>query len=199
MELDNIRDAIPYYLTKKAEEGLLLELEKFSDKTSFYTSREVNGLLQGDGWHGFSIYDFELDSKKTVKGLILSNSCDISSENGRDIPAKISFVPLIKYKKLEALFLGSSLDRKSSMNKLDAIRQQRSTSFFFLPAQTTLDEDYVAWLPDVHSVPLSRFSGFDHPKLFTLNMIGFYLFIFKLSIHFCRFHENLDRSPDLAH
>jgi hypothetical protein len=31
-------------------------------------------------------------------------------------------------------------------------------------------------------------------KVFTLSLFGFYLFVFKLSIHFCRFQENVARN-----
>ena len=31
-------------------------------------------------------------------------------------------------------------------------------------------------------------------KRFTLSLHGFYMFVFKLSVHFCRLHENVART-----
>lgn len=195
MEFQSIKDQIPYYLTQEAAKGLLNELRNYSDKTDFYTSRYPDEFLQGDGWQGFTIFDFHTNEGRPVKAMVLSNSCDISTENAREMPSKITFVPLIKFNKLQKLFEAAGKDPQAVQQKMLAIREQKNTSFFFLPAQTSLPEDYVAWLSDVHSMPSSIFiDGAKRSKIFTLNMTGFYLFLFKLSIHFCRFHENLDRS-----
>lgn len=195
MELQSIKDQIPYYLTQEAAKGLLDELKNYSDKTDFYTSRYPEEFLQGDGWHGFTVFDFHTSAGRPVKAMVLSNSCDISTDNAREMPSKITFVPLIKFNKLQKLFEDAGKDPQAVQQKMLSIREQKNTSFFFLPAQSSLPEDYVAWLSDVHSMPSSVFiDNAKRSKFFTLNMTGFYLFLFKLSIHFCRFHENLDRS-----
>ena len=77
------------------------------------------------------------------------------------------------------------------------IRAQGVTSIFYLPADDLLEEEHVALLDDLHSMPLEA-HGQAAEKLFTLSMAGFYLFVFKLSVHFCRLHENVDRSPQIA-
>lgn len=195
MKYQDIKDQIPYYLTQEAAEGLLKELKNYSEKTDFYTSRYPEELLQGDGWQGFTVFDFHTSQGRNVRALVLSNSCDISIDNAREIPPKITFVPLMKFGKLQKLFEDAGKDPRAVEQKMLAIREQKNTSFFFLPAQGALPEDYVAWLSDVHSIPSNIFiNSQKRSKIFTLNMTGFYLFLFKLSIHFCRFHENLDRS-----
>lgn len=199
MELQSIKDQIPYYLTQEAASGLLEELKNYSDKTEFYTSRYPSELLQGDGWQGFTLFDFNTNSGRSVKAIVLSNSCDISTENARDVSPKITFVPLIKFSRLQKIFEDAGKNPAAVEQKMLAIREQKNTSFFFLPAQTSLTEDYVAWLSDVHSMPSANFiANTSKAKVFTLNMTGFYLFLFKLSIHFCRFHENLDRSEEIT-
>lgn len=71
---------------------------------------------------------------------------------------------------------------------------QITTELFYLPRGSNLDDDYVALLDDIHTAPFPQFQRQkDKQKLFTLSQVGFYLFLFKLSIHFCRFHENIDR------
>lgn len=195
MDFQTIKDQIPYYLTRQAADGLIKELESYNGNTAFYTNRYPSDFLQGDGWRGFEIFDFEVDAKRTIRGIVVSNSCDISTDNPRDIPAKVSFVPIFKLKNLKAIFENSGMDPKVCASKIQAIKEQKNTSFFFLPAQGAIQEEYVAFFSDIYSMPTHKFfQNTTKTKLFTLNMTGFYLFLLKLSIHFCRFHENVDRS-----
>ena len=65
---------------------------------------------------------------------------------------------------------------------------------FYLPKGGALEDEYVALLDDLHSIPAHAFERVaEKKKLFTLSMVGFYLFLLKLSVHFCRFHENVAR------
>lgn len=194
MLTEKLADQIPYYLTREAGEGILKELENYSDKTQIFLSKDIDGILQGDGWRGFTLYDHEAGTTRNVRALIISNSCDIDSNNKRDIPAKVTFVPLIKLSKIEKIFRATSKSEESVAQKIRDIKSQKSTSFFFVPSQGVLDEDYVAWLSDIHSMPMQSFiKTTEKQKIFSLNMTGFYLFLFKLSIHFCRFHEKVNR------
>jgi hypothetical protein len=77
---------------------------------------------------------------------------------------------------------------------MEAIRKQRITSLFYLPKGGQLDEDHIALLDDLHNVPLATFeASTSRSKLFTLSQMGAYLFLLKISIHFCRFSEDLSR------
>jgi hypothetical protein len=196
MLMEEIQDQIPYYLTKEAGEGVLKELENYSGKTQIILNRESEGFLQGDGWRGFKLFDFNSGALMSAKGIIISNSCDIDPNNKRELPAKVTFVPLMRMRKIEELFRNSGLNAQATEQKLRSIREQKSTSFFFIPNQIGLDDDYAAWLNDIYSMPMKAFVESEkREKFFTLNMTGFYLFLLKLSIHFCRFHENVDRTP----
>ncbi|NMZ70969.1 hypothetical protein SAMN05216370_3724 [Pseudomonas peli] len=196
MLMEEIQNQIPYYLTREAGEGILKELENYSEKTQIILNRGSDGVLQGDGWRGFRLYDFNSAEVRNTRGIVISNSCDIDTENKRDLPAKITFAPLIRMKKIEEIFKNSGLDANTTEQKLRSIREQKSTSFFFIPSQIGLDDEYVIWFNDMHSMPMSSFvESAEREKIFTLNMTGFYLLLFKISIHFCRFHENVDRMP----
>jgi hypothetical protein len=87
---------------------------------------------------------------------------------------------------------GASHERISA--KLDAIRKQHVTNLFYVPSGSGLETDHVVLLDDVHTMPAEVFAAERGTKIFTLNQAGFYLFIIKLSLHFCRFHENLLRA-----
>lgn len=150
--------------------------------------------LQGDGWRGLPLFSFASGERQDVRGILLSNTCDVSLENDRTLPPKLVFAPIIKLSAIEARFASRGISPAQVAGKIGAIKQQIATSVFYLPAGGPLDEDYVALLDDVHSAPVSAHDNDNREKLFTLSMAGFYLFVFKLSVHFCRLQENVDRS-----
>lgn len=152
--------------------------------------------MQGDGWSSIQIVRFKDGARDKIKGLLLSNSCDIEASNPRDFAPRIVFaplVPLINY--ISALKRKHTLKPQQIDAKIDAIRKQHVTSLFFLPKGAGLDADHMAILDDLHSIPLNSFrEEIGRVKLFTLGQMGFYLFLLKLSIHFCRFQEGISRS-----
>ena len=83
--LQDLAQYFPPYLreNRQAAFGLKEELEKFPDNMSYYSSHHRGEWLQGDGYQRFEIYSFERNETKETKGIILSNSCDISTENKR--------------------------------------------------------------------------------------------------------------------
>lgn len=194
MELsaDTLQTQIPYYLTQEAKDNLVKALNQFPYIT-YYTSLYPNDVLQGDGWPGLGVISYETGEHKFVKGIILSNSCDVDIANKRDIPAKLIFAPIIKLANYVKLIETANVPKPNIDDKIRTIREQDVTTLFYLPKQDGLDDEYIALLDDIHTIPLSTFNSKDQKKLFTLSQVGFYLFVFKLSLHFCRFHENVNR------
>ena len=75
------------------------------------------------------------------------------------------------------------------------IRDQIINDIFYLPADGMVGVERIALLSDTHTIPMSAFQAESGKvRMFSLSEVGFYLFIFKLSVHFCRLHENIDRS-----
>lgn len=192
--LEDIKDHIPYYLTQEAKDGLVTALKDFPEKMNYYTTEYRDELLQGDGWNNLDIINIETIERKSIKGIILSNSCDISLDNPREIPARIVFAPIIPLSLYEALLARSGIDSEKVSSKIHSIKLQRVTSLFYLPKGGCLESEHIAVLDDLHTLPVQLFcKKNDREKQFTLSQAGFYLFLFKLSIHFCRFHENVFR------
>jgi hypothetical protein len=190
----SIRDNIPYYLTSEQKAGLLKALNDFPHNINYYFSGYENDVLQGDGWKELKIVSFKTGQKESIRGIVLSNSCDVSSENKRDIPMNITFAPIIPLSEYRKLLELSGIDPETVKQKISTIIQQKVTNIFYLPAGSNLEQEYLALFGDIHSMPTKAFDEDKNKmKLFTLSQIGFYLFIFKLSIHFCRFHENIAR------
>ncbi len=198
--LDSIKDQIPYYLTEQQKEGLLKALNNFLKdpirETDYYDSYgHKDELLQGDSWTKLQIRNFDTGEKGEILGIILSNTCDVTPDNKRDLPTKITFAPLIPLPAYVELLEKTGIDPDKIKNKIISIKEQKVTNIFFLPASSVLQRDYIALFDELHTMPSKVFElEKNKSKVFTLGYFGFYLFIFKLSIHFCRFHENVTRN-----
>lgn len=200
-DAEQLKNQIPFYLTAEtAQKELVKNLDALNRgvTTGYYISAarepDADSMLQGDGWRGFQLLSFETGMKRAVRGIVLSNSCDISKDNDRVIAPKIVFAPIVQLSAIEARLKDRGLAEDAVAGRIAAMKNQSVTNFFFLPAGGPLDQDYVAILDDLHSMPVTAHKG--EEKLFTLSMAGFYLFAFKLSVHFCRLHENVDRRPE---
>ncbi|MEO5329236.1 MAG: hypothetical protein H7829_13455 [Magnetococcus sp. THC-1_WYH] len=197
IDSDSIEKHIPYYLTKTQKEGLAKALSDFANcgarDVGFYIDKYPNEPLQGDGWAGLDVFSFENGARKRIKGIILSNTCDMSQENERTIPLKVVFAPVIRISKYTERLRESISSEEQIANKIRAIKNQEVTSMFYLPKSKTEGHDYIALLDDLHSIPAQNLKQEECKKIFTLSMFGFYLLLFKISVHFCRFHEGVNR------
>jgi hypothetical protein len=197
-ELTNaIQEHIPPYLTLEQKGALASALSRFPNEKEYYLSDLYNGeMLQGDCWTNLQVFQFDTGDKKKVPGIILSNSCDISPENRREMPPNVVFSPVIKLSKYATLLENSGVEPAKVRAKIEAIRKQAVTTIFYLPdAVGGLGDEYIAILDNVHTIPSAAIKiSEDNKKGFTLNTLGFYMFIFKLSINFCRLRENVARA-----
>jgi len=195
LSVESIKDQIPYYLTQENKENLANALKTFPDNFNYYITLYPNDVMQGDGWSSLGLIDYETREHKYVRGIIFSNSCDLEHKDKRDIPIKLIFAPIIKLKAYAELLEKADIDKGKIENKLQSIRTQKVTTLFYLPKGGTFNDEYIAVLDDVHSIPFSKFLDQGaRSKLFTLSQSGFYLFLLKLSVHFCRFQEDLIRN-----
>jgi hypothetical protein len=192
--IESLADFVPKYLPEADQEALIVQLRDFENR-NYYTTKFPTDLLQGDGWYGFDILNISDGRKDQIKGIMLSNSCDIDAENERALPARIVFAPLVAIGNYVDLLRRAELNQDQIGQKIDSIRKQRITSLFFLPKGGALEDDHIALLDDLHNVPLDVFRAVEkRSKLFTLSQMGAYLLILKISMHFCRLNENLVRN-----
>jgi len=192
---DSFASHIPYYLTAERKEGLLQELRSFPATMNYFISKYCSDVLQGDCWTNLPIFNYYTGEKKYIHGMILSNSCDISPENDRKSPPNISFTPIITLDALMNVYRNSGESEATILKVAESVRRQELTNIFYIPSNQDIGVECVALLDQIHTVPLKAFLDIpSRVKKFTLSDSGFYLFLFKLSVHFCRFHENVDRS-----
>jgi len=104
------------------------------------------------------------------------------------------FAPIIRLSNYEKALVRSGVAAKGIESRFKAIRDQSVSSIFYLAKGGGLDDEFIALLDDVHTMP-SAYSPAkkQENKLFTLSQAGFYLFLFKISVHFCRFQEGIHR------
>jgi hypothetical protein len=187
---------IPSYLTEDRKPGFLAELKKFKELVRFYQPLQDPEPLQGDGWHRLPIYDFETGELDHIKGIVLSNSCDLAAENSALIPPTLVFAPIVAISTYRGVLEEEGIETEVIEQNLKDIREQRISTMFFLPAAGVLAEDHIAKMDEAYTVPASHFQVADPPtRMFSLYDVAFYLFTFKLSYHFCRLHEKIDRTP----
>ena len=201
IDADSLRQQIPYYLTAENRRVLVDELNAISSgqKVNYILSNAhnefVDTMLQGDGWRGFEVFSFVSGKRHSVRGIVLSNSCDVNPENRRDLATRVTFAPLVKLSAYRSMLKRSGIDPAKIRDKIAAIKAQRTNSIFFLPAGGSLKADYLIRFDEVQSMPLEAHEKCgNREKLFTLSDTGFYMLIFKLSIHFCRLQEDVKRN-----
>ena len=193
--LDQIRLYLPKYLSPERQQALWNELKAFPADYRLYSERnEEAGLLQGDGWRGFIAIDFVSRGDRIVSGLVMSNSCDISAENRRALTPNVVFAPLLSLGRYKALLESSGETAEQISSTMTEIRKQKITSLMYFPgvAGSDLAESLVLF-DNLHAQPLDNFLGRERSRLFRLSDFGFYLFLFKLSIHFTRMQEGIER------
>lgn len=188
---------LPKYLTPAQKEELFSELESFPSITSFYLAPGTieEDLLQGDGWRGFLLISFETLERRVVSGLLLSNSCDIDARNERVTARNLLFSPLIPLTKYEASLRAAGVTDESIGDILDSIKKQLISNIFYLPDAPYGPGESIVMLDNIHSHPLDVFLRADRSLIFRLNQTGFYILLIKISIHFSRFQEGVQRFP----
>lgn len=195
--LESIEKQIPYYLTEDAKKGLVRALNDFPKNTQYYLSQSTelsSTLLQGDL---FAELPIQMGSAtKKVKGIILSNSCDISSDNKRDLPANVLFAPLTSLERYTELLQQAGVSEEAIKAKTEVIRSQKITNIFYLPASPDADRpECIIYLDQIYFIRAKEIVDILERggKISTLSQVGFYIFLLKLSVHFCRFHECVHR------
>lgn len=204
----NFSDFLPNYLNGESRDQLKKSLKQFHihesvDKinySNFYTNSIFDFFLQGDlilevRFPHFNPKDFSFE-KAYTNAVIMSNTCDISSENNRALNQKECLLaPIIK--------LNGYLDQLKQLGKTDEqiqshkqeIYAQKISNLFFFPLKNNWEEGFIAYLDKVFWFPTNELNSFDRndDRIYCLNQFGFYLFALKISYHLCRLPEQNDR------
>lgn len=208
MNLDEIKLYLPKFLSSESEKELFECLKDFPKNLDqrFYTSalKDSTNIFQGDGMKNMlvvnlpstSFKDVNSSSFKEVNSVIFSNTCDVASSNTRYFSSRIVYAPIFNLQKYkQSLVDKSSKDQGEIDAHINSIKQQKVTQIFYLPKINNVIDDSIIFLDRVNncSQNIIKTKEIKDDRLFTLSDYGAYLFVFKLSIHFSRIKDNVDR------
>ena len=196
-KFESFQRQLPSFLSLAEKESIIEALKKFPEEFNPYTTLHRNEILQGDAFPEMFFYSFEKGKVQNKFGMLISNTCDMSPENKRAVAFENVVAAMIKldsYKKL----LTDKIENPSRVESvINSIKAQHITNIFYLPKHpnSSLQEDYIVFFDKLSSIP-SKYMKTAEEKVFTLSQFGFYMLLFKLSVHFCRFHEGVSRDNE---
>lgn len=206
LSLDEIKIYLPKYLSPESEENLFDQLKQFPENMDdrLYTNYllEPELIYQGDGIKGLLVVNLPDPEIRLAPGMILSNTCDLDELNKRLFPSSLVYAPIFNLEKYQKELLASETLKEAEQiaDHIYAIKKQRVTQIFYLPKGGALENESIVFLDRLNSCDNSFLTkeNIKDIRLFTLSNYGLYLFIFKLSVHFTRITEGIDRSPHLT-
>lgn len=204
MNMDDIKIYLPKFLSGESEKELFEELKAFPDNiderlfTNYLTDSEI--IYQGDGLRDLLVINLPNPELNYVSCMVLSNSCDIDIRNQREFPSQLVYAPIFNLRKYqEKLYEKSKKTREQIDRHIDSIKHQRITQIFYLPRIIDKLDESIVFFDRVCNFPNKLISrdNIKERRLFVLSNYGAYLFLLKLSIHFTRMYDKVDRKSVL--
>jgi hypothetical protein len=195
---EDFKAYLPKYLSQEGQEKLFSELEQFPENidSRIYTTRlrSQSTVFQGDGLPDMWVSNLPDPTVKQARVMVLSNTCDIAPTNKRLIGPRILYCPILSFNKYQGLV--GRVSPAEAKNHIDAVRKQHISSLFYLPKNDRLGEEGVAVLDRITNCNAQDvdLTSLEQNRLFTLSDYGFYLLLFKLSIHLTRIREGVIRN-----
>lgn len=208
--LDDLDKIIPPYLVDNKKDRLKEALKQFAPEyrgsainyDAFYKSYGHPYFMQADLVREIRMANWNdekaLYEKQYPDAIILSNTCDLSTENHHKANTKqCLFAPLIDF----SIFSGYLEKEGYNADKLEqfirTVKGQLVSNLFYLPAVGPENREYVVMLDRVFWFPINELNGYldkiNDNRIASLSQFGHYLFIMKLSYHLCRLPEQCDR------
>ena len=211
-----IREHLPSYLTEPQQQKLIdcirTDFPRSTDPNKVYSKLEDLSLFyQGDILNDFpfSLYDTGSSSFKTIyiNGMIASNTCDIFPENERNLnPFSVQIISIYDFETVLEKFRAQKISEDKITNFVKEVRGNTISNLFYLPEKKNGDDiilkesfarfDYSVSLPLplLNSEKICKDYIPNGDRVVSLSNYGFYLFLMKLSIHYCRIREGVFRA-----
>ena len=202
---EEIKKYLPQHLSSTAQQELFNELKAFPHNIDqrIYTTclRNHTNLFKGDGIQNLLYIHFPSTNVNQVPGIILSNTCDIDQANKRLVPLRMVYAPIINLGKYEQSLIENHVDTgqrsvESINSHIADIRKQHISHIFYLPKGGQLENDSIVFFDRINNCPSNLLDekAVIRQRIFTLSDYGFYLFLFKLSVHFTRIRDGVSRT-----
>jgi hypothetical protein len=202
-DFKDFKTFLPRYLSDESLEDLFEDIKKFvidGGNKEIYTGslKKVKQIFQGDALNEMPFMTFNIDKEPIpCKVLVLSNSCDINQDNSRAFASHILYTPIYSLSAYKERLESSGLNKERLINHIGDIRNQLITKILYLPEhEIGPSQDCIVFLDRICHCDSSfvDLESLEKRRLFSFSNYGFYLFLLKLSVHFTRIRERVDRN-----
>jgi hypothetical protein len=190
---------LPKYLSGESYAELIDGLKGFPSNIdgrlyTNYLKDELN-IFQGDCLRDLPVVNIESLEKKQVPAIILSNTCDIDPANKRIFPSSIVFAPIVKLDSYIQVLEKKEVRQEKIEQHLKSLKQQAITQILYLPSYGEVFSESIVFLDKIFNIPSSyiNLEKITDQRILTLSDYGSYMFLFKLSLHFTRIQDRVDR------
>jgi hypothetical protein len=192
--LEDAQVFLPKYLSPADRAELFSELNRLPETHSYYGPVEDDAPYQGDGWSAVDFFDVDLGERRRIRAVIISNTCDIAPNNTRARPMRVCVSPIVRISRLVDELEKGGVPSDAIASQLETLRRQEISNMFYLPAGAGLEEESVVMFDNLQSLANETFFENEQKvRLFSLSQAGFWYFLLKLAIHFCRANEGVTR------
>ncbi|MFQ5823540.1 MAG: hypothetical protein ACE5JB_05745 [bacterium] len=213
--LEFIRTYLPKYLSPEQQENLFSCIkEDFPYSTNpskiYFKLDNISVFYQGDVIIDIPFAQWDSKSSSFVTkyytAAIISNTCDIKPENERIQDPNVTLAAVFSLAKYVELLKKRNISMGRINSFLDSLKKNRISNLFYLAevrqnSQIILEESLIRF-DFTASIPISLLNSEAYNRDYfpngdrkvTFSDYGFYLFLFKLSVHYCRFREGVFRS-----
>lgn len=194
---DNLALFLPEYLSSESQRVLIDAIKQFPDNLDnrLYSSQCLaeQNALQGDGIQALTLGHTHSRQFIELPCMLISNSCDMDLSN-QGIRTGVCYAPIFRLDKYEKL-VSSELGEERAKSYMYSLRQQQVTQCMYLPRGGGLEHEGIVMFDQIVNSPNSDSfqRRIQDRKMFRLSQYGFYLLLFKLSVHFTRMGEAVDR------
>lgn len=211
---DDLDKIFPAYLADGGKGRLKEALEQFAPEhrgkeinyDSFYKVYDHPYFMQSDLLREIRMSHWNDSEGNYVKNytdaIIISNTCDISSDNEHKANSKqCLFAPLLDFAAYTDNLQREGYEGEKLEQFIKTVKAQLVSNLFYLPSTRNEKKDFVVLLDRIFWFPTNELNGYiegiQDNRIASLSHFGYYLFIMKLSYHLCRLPEQCDREVDI--
>ena len=202
---------LPPYLSNSDKNRLKDGLAQFFDpahrqKTkqydNFYLKEPPAFFMQGDIINSLLVYDWDFKNGTYFTGyapvILVSNSCDVTLKESSLLEKEALFAPIIPLNEFFEDLRGDGYSEDNIASIHTNLKHQTFSNLFYLPPNPIDNREFVVFFDKIFWHPSERVQEksckIDEERFLSLDNFGFYLFICKISYHFCRVPEESERS-----
>lgn len=192
---EEIRALLSEHLLQDNLDSAVQEIQAMQVGRGMIVADHEIPILQGDVFDGVpcvlrSGEQLEVAPKRV---LLISNSCDATPDNPRAISLDLTIAPLLRLSRYHQMLIENGVEAPKADHAISSIKRQEKSNIIYLPAGAGIQEEMVALLDKVQSLPYNDFFSAGASRLAVLTTRGYWILLVKLAMHFSRPHEGVER------